>query len=749
MRSATVLRSVLIACFYLAAASALSNTRIILGDTAAAASTTYPNRDPKYAVNGAGLTGDAHANTADYTVWMTQSSGAISGAWFRVDLGQVYPLHSFKLWNFNFWHATVATTNRGIQRAEVYISSQVANPGSDFSNPAVWTRAIDDVTFGKAPGLSSYTGEPPVSLSGLSARWLALRVLSNFGGAGADTVGISELQIFADTTPVIRSGAATLASDTQANLNGTLDYTGGADTHVYAFWGTADGGAVSSAWQNVAALGIRPLGPLSAEVPATPGAEHVFRLCAINEGGTSWSAPAAFIAAPVTVEMPATLAEGAGMLPVTFRRPAGLTNSALTVSFAFGGSAVPGLHYIAPPPSILIPAGAESAQLSLTLLDNVQTEENRTLSVGLAPGPYPVTAAGTNTTLLVDDDMPLDTTAWSRHMTVTFSGYTGSAILTNFPVALRLSEQIPGFRYADFSSPSDGADLRATDAATGKTLPHEIERWDPSGTSLVWVAVSTLAGQNTALTLHWRNANATMPGYTASGSTWEHGFSGVWHLKSTAAADSTANSNHGAPYGGVTAVSGVLGHGLSFTGNNYVEVPHHASLGADVASSLTVSTWFNAYVDLSRTNDVSRMLEKGDGYFFINGYGSQGGLVFLIKQNDTGVYSIGNGADISSNEWHHACATYNGATMRLYLDGQQVASASRTGLIDDDLLPLRIGSDDSGKFFKGILDETRIERTARGADWVKACYDSQKPAAAFAAFGEVRAAFPGTIILLQ
>lgn len=749
MSSTTIRRPVLTACFCLAAASALSNTRIILGDTSAVASTTYPNRDPKYAVNGAGLTGDAHASTADYTTWMTQSSGAISGAWFRIDLGQVYPLHSFKLWNFNFWHATVATTNRGIQRAEVYLSSQTANPGSDFSNTAVWTRAIDAVTFGKAPGLPSYTGEPPVSLSGLSARWLALRVLSNFGGAGADTVGISELQIFADTTPVIRSGSAVLVSDTQATLNGTLDYTGGADTHVYAFWGPADGGAVSSAWQNVAALGIQPPGPLAAEVPVTPGAEHVFRLCAVNEGGTTWSAPSAFVTAPVTVEMPATLAEGAGTLPVTFRRPVPLTNSALTVTFAFGGSAVPGLHYVAPPPGVLIPLGTESVQLAVTLLDNVQAEEDRTLTVGLVPGPYLVTAAGTNTTLLVDDDMPLDTTVWGRHMTVTLSGYSGSATLTNFPVALRLSEQIPGFRYADFSSPSDGADLRATDAATGKTLPHEIERWDPSGTSLVWVAVAALSGQDTAINLHWRNPAAAMPGYTASGSTWAHDFSGVWHLKAPAAADSTANANHGAPSGSVTAVPGVLGHGLSFTGSNYVEVPHHASLGADVAASLTLSTWFNAYVDLTRTNDTFRLLEKGDGYFFIQGYSSQGGIVFVIKQNDTGVYAVGNGADIPSNEWHHACATYNGATMRLYLDGQQVASTPRTGPIDDDLLPLRIGSDDSGKFFKGILDETRIERTTRGADWIKACYDSQKPDALFAAFGEVRAAFLGTIILLQ
>lgn len=79
---------------------------------------------------------------------MSVTSGtSISGQWFRVDLGQVTPLDHFKLWNFNFWHATTATTNRGIRTAEVYLSSLGATPSSDFSDPSQWTRVIDTVTF--------------------------------------------------------------------------------------------------------------------------------------------------------------------------------------------------------------------------------------------------------------------------------------------------------------------------------------------------------------------------------------------------------------------------------------------------------------------------------------------------------------------------------------------------------------------------------------------------------------------------
>jgi hypothetical protein len=179
-----------------AATPAEAATRIILGDSSAAASTSYnADRAPKYAVNGAGLVAASglHSNTADRITWMSATQGGtISGQWFRVDLGQVVELSHFKLWNFNFWHATASTTNRGIKDAEVYLSSLSTTPSSDFADPTQWTRVLDKVTFAKAPALNTYAGEPDVSLAGNLGRWLALRVLSNHSLTDY-TVGISEL----------------------------------------------------------------------------------------------------------------------------------------------------------------------------------------------------------------------------------------------------------------------------------------------------------------------------------------------------------------------------------------------------------------------------------------------------------------------------------------------------------------------------------------------------------------------------
>lgn len=728
------------------AASASGATRIVLGDSSAAASSTYSNRDAKYAVNGAGLVGDLHTNTADKVTWMcaTQSS-TVSGQWFRVDLGQVLELSHLKLWNFNFWHATVATTNRGIKDAEVYLSSLDATPGADYSDEAQWTRVIDKVSFAKAPGLNTYAGEPEVSLTGLQGRWLALRVLSNFSATDF-AVGISELQVFAATKPVVLSIPPTSVSPDQAVLPGSLTYDGGMSNTVYAFWGATDGGTVSSAWDHVASLGYQPTGLVSVTASVSSNADYFFRFQAVNTDTDNWSTARGFITAPVAVEMPATHSEAFSALPVTFRRPASLTNSPVTLTFSVSGTAILGSDYWQPATSVVMQAGSATAQVQIPIIDDLVAEPDKTLTIGLGPSSCLRDGTSTNTTVLLDDEGPLDKFAWHHGMRVILSGYTGASTLTNFPVPLRLHEGLSGFRYADFSSPSDGGDLRVTDLGTGEALPFEIESWDPSGTSIVWTCVSQLAGSSTECFLLWGNTNAWLPNYTTNGAAWPSEFSGVWHLQQSSGVDSTFNRNNGAAFGNTT-VPALLGAGQSFDGNDYIQVPDSPSIGTNVISSLSVSLWLKSDSTLERTNETWRLLEKGDNYFFGQGYGNLGGAVLIVKYTNQ-VYGAGNGADIASNEWHHVCGTYDGAMLRLYADGLLAGSRSLSPSIDDDKLPLRIGSDDSGKFFKGVLDETRIETAVRGPDWIKACYDSQREGSTFVTYHPAVQLFKGTVIHL-
>ena len=99
--------------------------------------------------------------------------------------------------------------------------------------------------------------------------------------------------------------------------------------------------------------------------------------------------------------------------------------------------------------------------------------------------------------------------AWSRGARIAFPGYTQAETLTNFPVLVALdATQVPGFSYSQFAF-SNGADLRFTDATGTTELNYEIDTWNPSGTSYVWVQVPSFS-PTTTICAFWGNPAATV-----------------------------------------------------------------------------------------------------------------------------------------------------------------------------------------------------------------------------------------------
>ncbi len=57
--------------------------------------------------------------------------------------------------------------------------------------------------------------------------------------------------------------------------------------------------------------------------------------------------------------------------------------------------------------------------------------------------------------------------------------------------------------------------------------------------------------------------------------------------------------------------------------------------------------------------------------------------------------------------------TYDGLTMRLYINGTQVASRAATGAIQTTNSPLWIGGNSPyGEYFQGLIDEARVYNRA-------------------------------------
>jgi hypothetical protein len=73
-------------------------------------------------------------------------------------------------------------------------------------------------------------------------------------------------------------------------------------------------------------------------------------------------------------------------------------------------------------------------------------------------------------------------------------------------------------------------------------------------------------------------------------------------------------------------------------------------------------------------------------------------------------------AALSVNTWSHVAATYDGAQMRLYVNGDEVANRAQTGAISTSTDNLIIGANSSSGFhWLGRIDEVRIYRRALSA----------------------------------
>jgi hypothetical protein len=149
---------------------------------------------------------------------------------------------------------------------------------------------------------------------------------------------------------------------------------------------------------------------------------------------------------------------------------------------------------------------------------------------------------------------------------------------------------------------------------------------------------------------------------------------------------------------------GTTGSAIILNGTQNGQVPHNNLL--NITNQVTLSCWFNA----NNITTTQRLLDKtpanNGNNFLLDLLGSK--PRFIIAGGSHTISSA-----LTSATWYHVAATYNGAQVKIYINGMLAYTGNQTGNCASNTLPLMIGADqNSATRFTGRLDEIRMYSTA-------------------------------------
>ena len=322
---------------------------------------------------------------------------------------------------------------------------------------------------------------------------------------------------------------------------------------------------------------------------------------------------------------------------------------------------------------------------------------------------------------------PFATSAY--YATVRFPGYEGRSALTNFPACVRLpaSTKLP--------ASADGVRFSAAD---GTPLPFEVETWNPSGESVVWVRVPVLTAA-TELAIAWQGLDATGD-LSAGGTVWGDEYMRVYHFASANESSIYQANASASAFANYSTAESPAGTGRAFTNQSALGLEGKRFF--DFAGGMTLQLWARL-ADDTRAYVASAIGRQQ--LAFIYGYVDEEAKTMVLYSNSArpapeDVNAVRGYSRLSPPDdgWHHYAYTFDGRRFASYLDGVQVTNVefraafgvSRNNDSDENretTMNVYFGAAPSGstKVADGALDEYRAEKVGRSADWIRACWKNQ------------------------
>jgi len=315
-------------------------------------------------------------------------------------------------------------------------------------------------------------------------------------------------------------------------------------------------------------------------------------------------------------------------------------------------------------------------------------------------------------------------------------------ITTGVPALVRLKEEsnggIVGFDYDDFTL-TNGGDMMFVDAS-GNPLPHEVDTWNTSGESLVWVKLPSTAASTKITMYYGKGATST----ASSTDVWSD-YVGVWHLSEVGGAntdvtvhDSTEHGYTGTAKGidtsGSGSAAGKIGSGWRISDSSNENdtaggILMNSMTDVTLGSEFTVSAWMwhknqmyhydHVFYRRNASNDStagwwSEISGASANTINVNG-GANGGQSFYITS--------------SQDVWLHLSLVYSGTTGYSVVNGVQTATQTIAEASDNQkAIAFGTDSDNNDVSWKGIFDELRIRKGAYDINYLAAEYKAMNTA---------------------
>ena len=322
---------------------------------------------------------------------------------------------------------------------------------------------------------------------------------------------------------------------------------------------------------------------------------------------------------------------------------------------------------------------------------------------------------------------------WNYYRTITIDHTKVDENLINLPVLIKISSTIG-------AKCDNGDSIRFVGTDNSTEYYYEIEKWDSSGDSYVWVNITSVSSTvDTAFLMYYNNSGASDNQNPSN--VWDSNYKMVQHMKdypdTSHIRDSTSNNNDGTKKATnePVEVTGQIDQGQDFDGNDYIELN---SSKLPTAYPITVSMWVkpdnnNCGVMYYQHNPAS---EQAFGFH---------NNLLLVGSNYGSNYGLTNiDAKVNIGEWNYLVVSFiSSNAVEFYINSIRYNSEVSGNCWSLSGTKSALGVRYNSRYYYGVMDEVRILNTAGNTSWINASFQNQNDTASFLTIGSEQSSSGG------